>query len=171
MPAIDQRGYTRSRTRCCNEPRTSSSLFRKMGVSIGRTRHQPHQIEWPKPRRQLQQSHRHSCWLSSRIQSIRSVASSRSHPMRQFAIRLEPANILAPCVAHTDSHPAITSTHCHVTSREHTMRLTPSIISISPLCGQCGPLLQNAGQTCSHNSVINSGPARRDVRRPATEHP
>ena len=34
--------------------------------------------------------------------------------MRQFAMRLEPANILPPCVTHIDYYPAITSTRCHV---------------------------------------------------------
>src|SRR5579863_82164 len=106
--------YTRSSTRCCNDPRSSSPLLQTVSESIGRTKYQPSRTEWHKPRHQLHQSSRHSCSPLSRTQSTHLVASSRSHAMCQFAMRLEPANILPPYVTHIDYYPAITSTHCHV---------------------------------------------------------
>jgi hypothetical protein len=122
-----------------------------MSEPIRRTKCRPRQIERPKPRHQLPQSPGRSCSRSSRGRRIRSGSSSRSRLTRQFAIRLRGANILATCVAHTDSQPVFILALCHVAAGAHekpTMRLTPSMMSISPLFGQYGPLLQNAGQTC-----------------------
>jgi len=142
---------------------------------IRRTKCRPRQIERPKPRHQLRQSPGRSYSRSSRRRCIRWGSSSRSRLTRQFAIRLRGANILATCVAHTGSQSVLISALCHVAVGTHekpTTRLTPSMMSISPLSGQFGPLLQNAGQTCVTSLLLTSyGRGTTRLDQAGTEHP